>query len=572
MEFLDSLKQVNANWQPYKKWEAQHNDMEFQRQELYKSVPTSKEDLEKASQYGRTLIDSINIMDQYSINKAEDVELFTNLGIEATSMGLGTIGFAIGAFAQSSKNLESIMAKNKYLKPIIPHLMTIGAVVVPLIFMPYFYIKAKHYEKEASRVARHDARETELKNPKHFVIYNEEQLERAKKLAKSMPDLPDKQKKSLNPITNYHDSLKSIKEILKNHDEYKQKRDEDAVKLKKKLQQSQNTNYTQEQLKDAKRDQDNLQRIIRKIETNSQNYLNNAELAMDITLCSSALSGYVGGKLVVLIMKGLQKFDFISKNSNFVNKAQRLIPGLSTLAVAYLTGVYAIKIQKEAAKIGRYKAKKDLLSEPNNFINYTDEQLNSVKNLKSPIQKKSLSERAFGSFKSALQLFKDYKEYETYQKTVKNEEEKLDKALMQMEVTPQQLKNAKALQENVFMSFEKMDEKTQRYTDDMEAATDIGKTFFDLLVSSVPAVILFINMTKELNNATKEGKHQFMSILTNGLKKSWIPFAISGLLEITYNLLSNELKKKSGRIGVMEAINELQDPRLFVNNAEENKL
>jgi hypothetical protein len=58
MEFLDSLRQVKQNWEPYKKWEKEQDDKEFQRQELHKKVKTSKEELEKADQYGHTVVDA----------------------------------------------------------------------------------------------------------------------------------------------------------------------------------------------------------------------------------------------------------------------------------------------------------------------------------------------------------------------------------------------------------------------------------------------------------------------------------------------------------------------------------
>lgn len=570
MEFLDSLKQVNTNWQPYKKWEAEQEDKEFQHQELHKRVPTSKEDLEKVSQYGRTLIDSINVMDQYSINKAEDVELFTNLGIEAVNITLGIVGGTIGFIAQFNKKINGVMLKNKYLKPLTPHIATIGALALPLITLPYFLVKAKHYEKEASRVARHEARETELKDPKHFVIYSKEQVEKAKLIAKDMPDLPDKVKKSLNPITNYHDSFKSIKEILKDHDDYRQKRDENIANFQQKLAQIQNNKYSQEQLKNAKNDQENLQRIIRKIETSSQNYLNNTEFAMDVTLCSGALGGYISGKLLALTMKGLQKLNILSSKSNSIKTAQKIMPGISTLLVAAVTSVYAIKLQKEAAKVGRYKAKQELLNDPRNFINYSDEQQNSVKDLKVKESKESIFNKFLNNFKTAIKVSKDYKEYKNYEKTARKEEEKLDKALMGIVVSPEQFKDAESLQKNAFLAFEKIDEKAQRYTDDLEAATDIGRTFFDFAVSAVPAIMLGVNMNKEAVRlaAEQDIKKVFINMISAGFKKSWIAFAISGALQIGYDILANELKKKAGRIGVMEAIQELQEPRLFVNNID----
>ena len=43
MEFFDSIRQVKSNWEPYKKWEEQQKDKDFQRQELSKKAPASKE-------------------------------------------------------------------------------------------------------------------------------------------------------------------------------------------------------------------------------------------------------------------------------------------------------------------------------------------------------------------------------------------------------------------------------------------------------------------------------------------------------------------------------------------------
>lgn len=580
MEFFDSIRQIQTNWQPYKKWDAEQEDKEFQRQALYKRVPSSKEDLEKASQYGRTLIDSINIMDQYSINKAEDVELATDAGLEFVGMGVGIAGLALGAIALKSAKLNKIIDKlsNKFISKFTPAaaktmkmslILNAVPVLLALIVMPYFMIKAKFYQKEASRVARYQAREQELKDPKHFVIYSDEQIKEAKEITKTMPDVEEKKKSKINPISNWNESIKSIKSILSSHKYYENWKQKHLSAQEQKNEMLQSMNTSPEQLKNAKRDQDNLSRIIKKIETYSQNYLNNTEMATNIVAGSSLVTGYLGGKIVSLGVGLLQKLKIIPQTSVFANRAQKYSAWIGTLGMVMFAGPYIIQIQKEAAKMGRFKAKQELLNDPHNFITYSDEQLDAVKDLKAPEKaKKSPIGKFNDSLKFFFQAIKDYQEYEKYKKTTGKEEQKLDKALLKIKVSEKQLQDAKSLQKNAFMSFEKMDEMAQRYTDDMEAATDIGKSFFEPLVSVVPSVILAINMYKESVKleAKKETKNVGITMFLEGLKKSWLPFVISGLLGITYEVLSNELKKKSGRIGVMEAMQDLQDSRYFVQD------
>lgn len=567
MEFFNSIQQIKTNWQPYKKWDAEQEDKEFQRQELHKRVPTSKEDLEKASQYGRTLIDSINIMDQYSINKAEDVELATDAGLEFVGMGVGAVGLTLGVIALKSSKLKKLIDKLPPAHAVITKAMVpnAGLILLSLIAMPYFMIKAKFYQKEASRVARYQAREKELKDPKNFVIYSNEQIKEAKEIAKKMPDIEDKKKSKINPISNWRESIKSIKSILSSHTDYQKWKQEHLSVQKQKAEVLKSTTATPEQLKNAKKDQDNLQRIIKKIETYSQNYLNNTEMATNIIAGSSLITGYLGGKFVSLSVGLLQKLKIISQTSAFANKAQKYSAGVGTLGMMILAGSYVIKIQKEAAKIGRFKAKQELLKDPSNFITYSEEQLNTVKDLKSPPKaKRSPIGKLNDSLKFFFQAIKDCKDYEKYKKTTWKEEQKLDKALLKMDVSEKQLQDGKSLQKNAFMSFEKMDEMAQRYTDDMEAATEIGKQYIGQFAGIISSIYLFKNMLKQLEQAKKTNSD---FAVMKSIKKTWIPFALAGLIEIITEIQSNQLKKQAGRIGVMEAIQDLQDPRLFINNA-----
>lgn len=565
MEFFDSIRQVKVNWQPYKQWEAKQGDKEFQRKELQKKVPTSKEDLQKASQYGRTLIDSINVMDQYSINKAEDVELVTDGGLQLLGLGVGIIGWIGSELILKTRKAAAFLGKMPELKAeFAKRMLPAAGVALPsLLVLPYFMVKSKAYQKEASRVARYQAREEELKDAKHFVVYNEDQIKEAEEIAKTLPEIPDKKKGGINPLTNWNESIKSIKTILSSHKDYENWKQEHVLAQKQKLEALESVSVSPEQIQDAKKDQDNLLRIIRKIETYSQNYLNNTEMATNIVTGSSLVTGYLGGKIVSLGLSALQKIKVLSlkpQNLEIINGSSVLVGPLAMLAIA---GTYMVKIQKEAARIGRYKAKQELLKDPNNFITYNDEQLDSVKKLKTPDENKGFITKIKDSFKFPIQMIKDLKEYEKYKKTTEKEEAKLDKALMQINVSDEQMKEAVSLQKNAFMAFEKLDEKAQRYTDDTEAATNIAKKYIEQIAGIGLGIFIAKNSFDYIEQVQKT-KSEFS--INKMLKKSWIPMLITGAIEILTEWQANKIKKQAGRIGVMEAIQDLEDPKLFVNN------
>lgn len=560
MEFLNSIQQVKSNWQPYKKWEAEQNDKEFQRQELYKKVPVSKEELEKASQYGRTLIDSINVMDQYSINKAEDVEMTSKLALSSIegAIGFGELGLMLLCLKTPKikkyvKNIENLSANEATKIVLIP---TIASMILPLTIMPFFNIKFASYEKEASRIARYQAREDELKDPENFVIYNEEQIKEAKKIAKTLPNPPDKKKKSINPATNYSEAMKSIKILMQDHENYLKWKEEHLKNEKNKVDSFNTMNPTPEQMQKARRDQDNLLRIIRKIEINSQNYLNNVEMACNMGIITALAIGAAGGGIISGITKLLQKFKLVSASSKSVNTLSKVFPILGALGLTFATASYTVKAKKEAAKIGRFKAKQELLSDPHNFVTYSDEQLESVKELKAPQKAhKNLFDKFNENYKFLFQLKKDYEEYKNYEKTEYKEEQKLQEALKQINVSDKQMEDAKFLQKNAFMTFEKLDEMTQRYVDDTDAATDIAKKYLNSISNLVGMSISLFLMSKPIKGAEK---------MKDFILK-FIPMFAPILVQIPAEIKAINIKKEAGKIGTMKAIQDLQDPRHFIN-------
>jgi uncharacterized membrane protein YciS (DUF1049 family) len=528
-------------------------------------VPISKEDLDKASQYGRTLVDSINTMDQYSVNKAEDIEMASQGAMAGIGIGIMALGVGIGALIAKSPKIKELLKKSEHKDALVQAVVFVPALFLSLIITPFLTIKSKSYEKEASRIARHQARENELKNPKYFVIYNKEQIEEARKIAKTLPDILEK-KKSINPISGYSDAIASIKSLTKDHNKYLQWKQEHLKAEKERLNNIYNETYSDEQLKNAQNDQDNLLRTIRKIELYSQNYIANTKMAYYSTLGLETLVGLGAGWLASGIARLLQKTKIISLSPEKLAKLGFQLKMFTPAAIILPLAFYSTKAVKEAAKIGRFKAKQELLQDPHNFITYSDEQMQSVKDIKAPKEQKGLFEKIKDNTKFFFQLVKDYKAFEENKKTIAKEERKLDKALLQVNVSDKQMQNAKSLQKNAFKTFEKMDEMAQRYTDDTEAAMDIAKQTFNSTTSLAEILILlYIAMNKKALD--------FVQKILNKIKNKnmQIALGVSPLIavmiaQIAMTIKGAQIEKQAGRIGVMEAMEDLKDPRYFVNN------
>ena len=74
MDFFNSLSQVAKNRNNFKQWENKQHNEEAQREELAHRRQYSPTELQKAKEYGNTIIDVVDVMDNHSENVAENVE------------------------------------------------------------------------------------------------------------------------------------------------------------------------------------------------------------------------------------------------------------------------------------------------------------------------------------------------------------------------------------------------------------------------------------------------------------------------------------------------------------------
>ena len=229
------------------------------------------------------------------------------------------------------------------------------------------------------------------------------------------------------------------------------------------------------------------------------------------------------------------------------NKISVIVKGLSIGAFAIM-GIISAQINKQASRVGRYVVKKDLMKNPNNFVYVSDEQANQITDAEIKQTKKQ------NIFAFLIQALKDNKEFKKYQKTIGKEERKFYKATEMLELSDEQLNDAKRLQKNTFRTFNKIDENSQKFSESIEAfgqavAYPIN-TIFSLGAAAFAAPYLFKEAKTNAQKAANFTKYMGIVFL------STIP-------AMFINAYITREQKKASRIADMNAINELNDYRKF---------
>lgn len=616
-EFFDSIKQVKQNWQPYKKWDEEQDDKEAQRKELHKRHPISQKELEQAKSRGATIINAINVMDQYSENKSQDMEQATQT--------ISIIPNLIGSFTGGYVGFKlSARIKNPMLKLFVNPLTT-GLIGGLFASIPASIWSAKA-QLMASKVARFQARENELKDPQNFVVYNQEQLEEGKNIAKSLTD--EKKENGFfkdNGLVQMISTVKSVNKDKKAYEKWSETNQEEDKLIKY----SYKDGIPENKLKNAKADQQILTNTVKKINQYAEDYSENVETATNTAgTAISLISAPVIGFAINYAIKFLNTAKILSEDS-IIKKQQKTISSFAGLATTVFLQLWFTSLQKTAAKVGRFNAKQDLLSDPQNFVYYDDKQLETVKDIKAPKQKTGLFANFSESFTTLISLVKDTFKYNKYEKTQGKEDEKLRKALKQVKLNQGQLDEAKNLQGKTFNTFEKIDEMSEKYSENVEAATDVFTQSMPVLallglmgmVAGTASIIknkfkdknpeeimkylkklennkLLKNLIKDISTSFQITFKEFISTGKNPEKGDLLIGALKmprvrntviavgaplvlGFLGSLYSLQSylTNIQKRAGKVGTMKAIQELEDPRYFIdkievnnNKAEENNL
>ena len=664
MDFLNSLSQVAKNQKNFKKWEENQHDEEAKREELARRRQHTQAELKQAEEFGKTIIDVVDIMDNHSENVAENVET----AIDPLSSISTLIAFLGGNWLVGKKSTQKLMNqihdirrkaiegeegqtlniklakyyeqkgkpghlyyailnKNEIKKVKDPELKkellnyqtkiskqtkklykqilrnhglvalgTIGVFIASTIF------EAK-LQTDSSKIARYQARR-ELDDPKAFVNYTPEQIAAAKKELEEHPELLKEKKKSKLKSGMF----KSIYNIIKDNRAYRKDK-----KAREDNSQIVTRDLTPEEINQAQKDKEVIQRVVRIINNEAEKNSENMEVAANVIMGATPVLGATVGAGTGWILNKLGVFDKFIENTvkkqgsdetqrlfkefkaskktglayfkqwgEFANSLMQgrketsetlaktgkplkkvnfneLVKKLFAAGFSHKTGkkwilgaiggvvtgfagmLIGLKLQKSAARAGRYAAKRELEKNPENFIGYTPEDYEEVKDIKNN-EKKENKIKQYALF--IPRVLKQYWDYNKYRKTEYKERQALRDILKKQDVSEEQMRDAKNLQRKVFNTFEKVDDNSQVYSESMEAATEIAQPFVwygGMALAASPAIITGIQVARGKITPAKltEKITNFLSKRSNLMQKKWFKKYLKGVENNVTDVVNN---------------------------------
>ena len=651
MDFFNSLSQIAKNKNNFNKWEENQKQEQAKREALYQKRQYSDEELAKAKALGKNIIDVVDIMDNHSESVAENVETAVQpivAGIPIITALGSTIAYAkyiVNPFYKKKWELQNNLSNNEdaiklsqkitefntsngtknpkfrpweltnennikrikdptlkdeamkfykqYKKDIAPlrHKVKIGKYGAIAAFLFSFVasnIYAAKLQVDSSKIARFQARKA-LEDPKAFVNYTPEQIEKAKQEIAAHPELKkqshkDKLKTGMIPsIINLFKDRKAYKTAIKNDTD-------ESKKVTREL--------SPEELTQAKKDQEVLQRTVRIINNEAEKYSENMEVASQVLINGTPFLGAGVGLVISTILNktGILKKIISSKvNKNGSEKTKELykefsklkenapgyhikwkqfftsymndlkqarfkdvnntigqnhkvpkdliktakqtitglsahkwgrkgiIGGIGSIVTGFAGLLIGLKLQKSSARAGRYTAKRELEKDPRNFIGYTEEDYEEVKDVKNT-KKPQSKIKEYAMFIPTV--LKQYYAYEKYKNTEFKQNKLLQEQLQKQDVTEEQLRDAKNLQRKLFNTFEKVDDNSQTYSESMEAAVEIAQpivTYGGLLALLTPFIYIGTQIKKGKLSGSKvlEKAINFFSKSSEKLQSKW---------------------------------------------------
>lgn len=442
-QFLNSINEVKKNYSKYDDWEQKQADEKARKQYLAKTLDIPKDKLELTEEKAKTVIRAAELLDNRSENNAENMEQLTGI--------ISSIAILIPALG-SEFLLLHLMKKGKK----IPKGLQFASPVLTLATAVGLILWGNAKQKQASRIGRFQAKQNDLKDVKNFVIYTPEQIERAVEKAKEIPD--EKERKGLMKL------IAEMKDVFSDKEAYKKwmkSKDPQAIEKLKELA------CTPEQLKQGEADKELIVDAVKDINIKAEEYSENVENVFDTMSTVSWLAA-------IPLTMGVNKI--IKHVNSFPQKLRPLISTVVGLTVGIGITLWGTAEQKNAARIGRYKARQELMKNPASLLAFSKEEMEQAKDIKAPEQKISFWKKIGQNFSFLPQYLKDKKEYKEYKEKTQKQNEKIINVLKQdTTISEKQLNDAKHLQEKVFTAFDEVDEMSQRYSEDVEAGTDIAK-------------------------------------------------------------------------------------------------
>ena len=538
-EYLDTMRAFFKNRPRLNDWQHQKADEAKQSEAYYQAHPLTPQDQVRINQKIERILDATTVLDQASEQAAQSTEMAVTSVLGLTTMPV-QLGLSFGSLALGE--LVSRRTKNP-LVGLANYFAILGAGLIPTFAIEGFSaIWGAQQETRASRIARRETRQAELANPNRYALFTEEQQRMAvEKVAQISNEAIEAEEKARDAKTDglggaFH-QLKTLATDKKSHE-----RDDLLNEVDERLSKPPQA-FSQRSEKDLKEDAALVSNITRTINDRSESYTENIENAYS-TLASGF--SFVVAPLLTFGVSSLIK-KTIGQDIGWAGKA-----GVFLLLEIPLL-MFGTRLERDGAKVARWKARQDMKNNPNSLLAVPDQAKASVQGIKDEhFKPKGLWDSFKQAFTLPFEFAKDQKAYHAWEKTEGMEEKKRRKALDQIQLSPEQMEEAKRLQARTNEAFTLTDEYSQE-SEMMEASTDTLKEIvreiptFALMAPAVAVIAghyVPLPKVKWLEKTAKDLGVQRTA--SNG--KTWEPLLSHWRLEtIEKSLKSEEFREKATR-------------------------
>ena len=513
------------------------------RKAAFANQKLTPEELNVAKKRGEMLKRTIDALDEYSQTKTEDVESVTQTFLGETTGLLATAGVGIGKIYQSTdsgqKLTKYLASKMGSLKDSAPHVIpgAAGLLFGIVSSLPLLFSLTK-VEIETPRIARFETLKGELANTKDFAILTDEQIAQANEAAKRIEvPKPKPTEKGLFSSLNIFAQVKSYMDIVAKRAIYnKDKTEFESVQAKKAAAVTADT-FTEKELGKAEETRDITQRLVHKIDLESQDYIERVFKILDVTSMCLFGFGVVGYWAV-------EKAMDLCKVKNA--KTKNIISVGSALAGVILLNSKVAEYRNNAIRIARHKKMNEVLADPTNFLKEPKNKLNP-NFIKAEQPKKS-------GILSFLKEFKtDLIEYENYNKTKRQEDKKFKLAVRNLKLTPEQMKEARLNQVNLFKAINTADTNKKKYEEAYEIFVTLLSTPMGLIATTC-------------GNALGYALHKIKKAPSSHMPLYSIIGTVAGLIPaIGIELYTTIQVRQASRVAYMKAQEDLKDKSQYLD-------
>lgn len=535
---MPTINQINQTYKnEYSTWREEKDFNAAKRQEYLRRNPDAIKDYDL--QRAKVLIYAIDLMDKSLKNNSNKLglafETATNIGLGYAGIGGAALAFLLTKIAFIKNGINKLVQKHPTSKNIVSMgISTIGGILGILAAYPAYNSLSK-VESKIHQKRKFETMEKELQNPKIFVVLDSEQK---KIFEQNLPDLNNQQKE--NNANNLKKGIKSVKYLSneainykKEQTKFKERYQEDSSLYEKQL--------TEKEIKSAKKDRVLLNILIREINTKSQSYKEKMQKITDNLIAVS----FALGSLFVLGYERLAK--------KIKLKTSALPAGLGVLLLVSST-FFANWAQRRASHVGRFKAIQELKENPEKLVYISKSKTDTIEDEEVQVNVRQKT----NSIKFLKDFFKHNKEYQKWKQTRNYTGEDISNAMEKIELSPEQIKDGKRLQKNLFKTLYKVDKNTQNYSSQIDVLAESVKFPMTLIFGSIGSVWGM----KHLANLRSAIKPQ--EIFKHSVKYvgTIILFTLPSLVANSYFA---KAQKMGARISDMATMKDLEDYRFFVD-------